>query len=47
MKIRHILQGDRPYYRKLTKLALPIAFQNLMLACVAAADAFMLSLIHI
>lgn len=46
MKIRHILQGDRPYYRKLAKLALPIAFQNLMLACVAAADAFMLGSIE-
>ncbi len=36
------LFADKVFYGKLTKLALPIAFQNLMLACVAAADAFML-----
>lgn len=33
---------DRIFYRRLTKLTLPIAFQALMLAAVAAADAVML-----
>lgn len=33
---------DPPFYRRLAKLALPIAFQSLMLAMVAACDAFML-----
>ena len=32
----------REFNRKLWKLALPIAFQSLMLAAVAAADALML-----
>lgn len=34
--------SDGPFYRKLIHLALPIAFQALMLAMVAACDAFML-----
>ena len=33
---------DRDFTKKLVKMALPIAFQNLMLASVAAADAIML-----
>ncbi len=33
---------DREFYNKLMKLALPMALQSLMLALVAAADAFML-----
>ena len=33
---------DKAFNRKLLSLALPIAFQNLMLALVAAADALML-----
>ncbi len=33
---------DKAFYRKLISVALPIALQNLMLALVAAADAFML-----
>lgn len=33
---------DKVFYQKLLKIALPIALQNLMLALVAAADAFML-----
>lgn len=33
---------DKVFYQKLFKIALPIALQNLMLALVAAADAFML-----
>ncbi len=33
---------NREFYRKLWKLALPIAFQSLMLAAVAASDALML-----
>lgn len=33
---------DKIFYQKLIKLALPITFQALMLALVAAADAFML-----
>lgn len=33
---------DREFYRKLLKLMLPISLQSLMLALVAAADAFML-----
>lgn len=33
---------DKVFYQKLMKIALPIALQNLMLALVAAADAFML-----
>lgn len=37
-----ILFGDKEFYKKLVGLTLPIAFQNLMLALVAAADAFML-----
>ena len=34
--------SDAPFYRKLVRLALPIAFQALMLSMVAACDAFML-----
>ncbi|MBQ6019673.1 MAG: MATE family efflux transporter [Clostridia bacterium] len=33
---------DKTFYRKLTRLTLPIAFQSLMLAAVAAGDAVML-----
>ena len=33
---------NRAFYRKLTAIALPIAFQSLMLAAVAAGDALML-----
>ncbi|MBR6059077.1 MAG: MATE family efflux transporter [Victivallales bacterium] len=33
---------DKPFYRKLTSLTVPIALQSLMLAMVAAADAVML-----
>ena len=33
---------NKDFYRRLTRLALPIAFQSLMLASVAAADALML-----
>ena len=33
---------DKLFYKKLLSLALPLTFQNLMLACVAVADAFML-----
>ena len=46
MTIRQSLRGDKPFYKKLAGFALPIAFQNLMLACVAAADAFMLGSIE-
>ena len=43
MKImKKMLLDDKYFYRKLFSLTLPIAFQNLMLALVAAADAFML-----
>lgn len=34
--------SDREFYKKLTRLTLPIAFQSLMLAAVAACDALML-----
>lgn len=34
--------NDKPFYKKLGRLALPISFQFLMLALVAAADALML-----
>lgn len=34
--------SDRSFYRRLGQLALPIAFQSLMLASVAAGDALML-----
>ncbi len=34
--------GDRPFYDKLIHLSVPIAFESLMLAAVAAADALML-----
>ncbi|MBP9988705.1 MAG: MATE family efflux transporter [Ruminococcus sp.] len=44
MKVK--LFSDRNFYRNLIKLALPIAFQNLMLASVAAADAIMLGSIE-
>lgn len=37
---------DAPFYRKLVSMALPIAFQALMLALVAACDAFMLGREH-
>ena len=37
---------DKQFYKKLSTLALPIAFQQLMLASVAAADAFMLGSIE-
>jgi putative MATE family efflux protein len=40
------LFSDKLFLNKLTKLALPIAFQSLMLACVAAADAVMLGSIE-
>ena len=33
---------DKIFYQKLFQLTIPIAFQSLMLAMVAAADAFML-----
>ena len=36
------LFDDKPFYRKLTSLTVPIALQSLMLAMVAAADAVML-----
>ncbi|MBQ0001246.1 MAG: polysaccharide biosynthesis C-terminal domain-containing protein, partial [Clostridiales bacterium] len=36
------LFGDRAFYKKLMELTLPIAFQSVMLAAVAAADALML-----
>ena len=36
------LFGDRKFNGKLLSLTLPITLQNLMLAMVAAADAFML-----
>ena len=36
------LFADKEFNRKLTKLTLPIAFQSLMLASVAACDALML-----
>ena len=36
------LFSDKEFYRKLTRLTLPIAFQSLMLAAVAACDAVML-----
>ena len=48
------LQKDEAFYKKLWSLMVPIVLQNLMLAMVAVADAFMLggmdqnlSLIHI
>ena len=41
MKIKHFTT-DREFYSKLWHLTLPIAFQSLMLAAVAAADALML-----
>lgn len=34
--------GDKPFYKKLIHLSVPIAFESLMLASVAAADALML-----
>ena len=40
--MREKLFSDKIFLRKLWELALPIAFQNLMLASVAAADALML-----
>ena len=40
--MKKLLLNDKVFYRKLYTLTLPIAFQNLMLALVAAADAFML-----
>lgn len=40
--MRNGIFADRLFLKKLIHLALPIAFQNLMLAAVAAADAFML-----
>ena len=36
------MNDNKQFYRKLRELALPIAFQSLMLALVAASDAFML-----
>lgn len=36
------LFGDKTFYSKLTRLTLPLAFQSLMLAAVAAGDAIML-----
>ena len=36
------LFSDKTFYQKLIRLTLPIAFQSLMLAAVAACDAIML-----
>ena len=44
--MRDNLFKDRVFLKKLIKLALPIAFQGLMLASVAAADAIMLGSIE-
>lgn len=41
-----IMFSDKNFYKKLTKLTIPIAFQSLMLAMVAAADAVMLGAIE-
>lgn len=41
-----IMFSDKNFYKKLTKLTIPIAFQSLMLAMVAAADAIMLGAIE-
>ena len=38
--------SDKAFFSKLTHITLPIAFQNLMLAAVAAADAIMLGFLH-
>ena len=38
----HTVIDKQQFNRELARLALPIAFQSLMLACVAAADALML-----
>lgn len=40
------MRKEKEFYRKLLRLALPIAFQALMLAMVAAADAFMLGAVR-
>ena len=38
--------SDKAFFSKLTHITLPIAFQNLMLAAVAEADAIMLGFLH-
>ena len=38
--------GDKEFFKKLMALTLPLAFQGLMLASVAAADAIMLGSIE-
>ena len=40
------LFSDKSFYKKLIRLTIPIAFQSLMLALVAAADAVMLGAIE-
>ena len=40
--MRKMQINNREFYRKLARLALPIAFQSLMLSAVAASDALML-----
>ena len=42
LRMNNHLFGDRIFYKKLWRLTLPIAMQSLMLAAVAACDAFML-----
>ena len=39
------IEHKMPFYKKLSKLVLPIAFQNFMLAAVSASDALMLGVI--
>ena len=38
--------SDKEFISRLWKITLPVAFQNLMLASVAAADAIMLGFLH-
>ena len=45
MKLRNVF-ADASFNRKLLRLTLPLAFQSLMLALVAAADSFMLGHVH-
>lgn len=40
--MKHLFFSDKAFYQKLVRLTIPIAFQNLMLALVAAGDAVML-----
>ena len=45
-KGKEVVKVDKVFYRKLTTLIFPIAFQNFMMAAVSASDALMLGVLN-